>query len=166
MKDFRLYVSEVAEEGERISASRILCEIHDAMCMCGVGPDECDTEGIQRTVLEAAQGLIANGKWSTSFEDGWIKVETIEPPVRAELRKPDEWVRGGLPKDGADILFDVPHCYGVEKGRWDGAKHRFVSDRTSPYNDEVYFRAEEVACWMLLPSPPIPSVKTEEQEVC
>lgn len=78
MKDYRFYASEVCEEGERIAADKILCEIHDAMCMCGVGPDECDTEGIQGTLLEAAQGIIAHGKWSTNFEDGWMKVEAID----------------------------------------------------------------------------------------
>lgn len=77
MMDFRFYASEVCEEGERISADKILREIHDSMCMCGVY-EKCDTEGITTTLIEAATSLLATGRWSTDFEDGWLKVETIE----------------------------------------------------------------------------------------
>ena len=76
MTEYKFYASEVCEEGERIAADKILREIHDSMCMCGVW-DDCDTEGVNGTLLSAAQGIIAHGKWSTEFEDGWIKVETI-----------------------------------------------------------------------------------------
>lgn len=158
MKDFRLYVSEVAEEGERISASRILCEIHDAMCMCGVGPDECDTEGIQRTVLEAAQGLLANGKWSTSFEDGWIKVETIEPPVRAELRKSDGWVstKADMPGYGKPVHLVV---HGVVQFT---AYARDIGEWRPCVGDSDSMPEKLASHWRCVPAPPIPSAKTEE----
>jgi hypothetical protein len=76
MSDYRFYASEVCEDGERISADKILREIHDAQCMCGVW-DDCDTEGISHTLLEAAQALLATGKWSVNFEDGWIRVDPV-----------------------------------------------------------------------------------------
>ena len=59
-----------------------------------------------------------------------------------------------LPNEGVDVLFNVPSCYGVEKGRYfDG---RWISDRTSPCNDEVSWehRHGQVAHWMPLPEPP------------
>lgn len=78
MTDYRFYASEVCEEGERISADKILREIHDSMCMCGEVID-CDTEGVAGTVIEAATALLSCGHWSHDFEDGWLKVETISP---------------------------------------------------------------------------------------
>lgn len=77
MKEYRFYASEICEDGERISADKILGEIHDSMCMCGEVID-CDTEGVAGTVIEAATALLAHGKWSTDFEDGWLKVEEIK----------------------------------------------------------------------------------------
>lgn len=65
-----------------------------------------------------------------------------------EWIKPDE----RMPKEGEDVLFDVPHCYGVEKGRYFDGK--WISDRTSPYNDQVDWPTEQVNLWMPLPSPP------------
>lgn len=65
-----------------------------------------------------------------------------------------EWisVKDRLPENGADILFNVPSCYGVEKGhRFDDI---FVSDRTSPYNDQVDWPIEQVTHWQPLPAPP------------
>lgn len=76
-RDFRFYASETCEEGERTTAAKIIQEIHDAMCMCGVEPERCDTAGVKETCLEAAQSLIATGEWSIDFEDGWLKVVTI-----------------------------------------------------------------------------------------
>lgn len=77
VKDYRLFVSETGgEEGERVPAKHILREIHDAMCMCGVW-DDCDTEGINGTLIDAAQSLLSEGKWNINFEDGWMSVETI-----------------------------------------------------------------------------------------
>jgi hypothetical protein len=62
-----------------------------------------------------------------------------------------------LPNDNEEILFDVPSCYGTEKGRFDGKK--FVSDRTSPHNDQVDWEPAQVTAWMLCPefTPPEPS---------
>lgn len=77
MDDFRFYVSEGGEEGERIAARNILREIHDSMCMCGVW-DDCDTEGVNGTLIEAAQSLLSTGEWGHDFEDGWLKVESIQ----------------------------------------------------------------------------------------
>lgn len=79
MNDYRFYASETGEgdEGERISADKILREIHDSMCMCGVW-DDCDTEGINGTLIEASHALLSTGEWQHDFEDGWIKVETIK----------------------------------------------------------------------------------------
>jgi Protein of unknown function (DUF551) len=57
-----------------------------------------------------------------------------------------------LPESGMDILFNAPGCYGVEKGhRFDDI---FVSDRTSPYGDQIDFTVAEVDWWMPLPEPP------------
>ena len=74
-QSYRFHVSEGGEP-ETIAATHILREIHDSMCMCGVW-DDCDTEGINGTLIEAAQGLLTEGKWSTDFEDGWIIVEGL-----------------------------------------------------------------------------------------
>jgi hypothetical protein len=73
------YVFSVSERGdsERIPANHILREIHDSMCMCGVW-DDCDTEGINGTLIAAAHSLLVDGKWHTYFEDGWISVAPVE----------------------------------------------------------------------------------------
>lgn len=85
MAEFRFFASETCEEGERITASAILREIHDSMCMCGVW-DDCDTEGVNGTLIEAAQSLLTSGEWSHDFEDGWLRVETQAdaPPISKE----------------------------------------------------------------------------------
>jgi hypothetical protein len=77
MNSHREFIVRTSEDtdGENVSAMCVLREIHDKMCFCGVGPDECDTEGIQSTLLEAAQAIISTDRWSGTFEDGWISVE-------------------------------------------------------------------------------------------
>lgn len=65
-----------------------------------------------------------------------------------------EWINieDRLHGDGEDIFFNAPGCYGVEKG------HRFdtkwISVRTSPYNDRVSFVDAQVNYWMPLPELP------------
>jgi hypothetical protein len=74
-EDYILSASEGLESGMRVKADRILREIHDAQCMCRGFPDYCDSEGVRETCFEAARLLLATGKWSVDFEDGWISVE-------------------------------------------------------------------------------------------
>lgn len=76
----------------------------------------------------------ARGERIKALENPWITVEER------------------MPENGADILFNVPGCYGVEQGRFDSM--RFVPDRTSSYNDEVSFDVEQVTHWMPLPAAP------------
>jgi Protein of unknown function (DUF551) len=65
-----------------------------------------------------------------------------------------EWIKveDRLPVNGEDILFNVPSCYGVEKGR--RFDDKWISDRTSPYNDQVDWQTVMVDRWMPLPVPP------------
>ena len=57
-----------------------------------------------------------------------------------------------LPKKGDEVLFNVPGCYGVEKGYFDG--RLWVSDRTGSYDEPMKFTHDEVTHWMPLPNPP------------
>jgi len=102
--------------------------------------DSSYSEFATRMVWSAWQASLA----SRSSE--WIPVEQALPPV------------------GADILFNVNWCYGVEKGRWNGKK--WVSDRTSPYNDTLDFDRDAADVWMLLPvpTPPVPALPVKEEK--
>lgn len=77
---YLFYASESNEDGVVVRADSILANIHESMCMCDRGPDECGTEGVQGTIIEAAQALLTMGRWAIDFEDGWIKIVPLPAP--------------------------------------------------------------------------------------
>lgn len=98
----------------------------------------------ERQLLNLLQSLADAG---IEVKDGKV----VSPWISAEHKKPQA---------GQDILFEVPSCYGVEKGMFHpDLRNPWMSDRTSAYNDCVAFSNDEVSQWMLLPSPPTDSTK-------
>lgn len=105
----------------------------------------------ERQLLTLLQSLAGAG---IEIKDGKV----VSPWISAEHKKPQA---------GQDILFEVPSCYGVEKGMFHpNLKEPWMSDRTSPYNDLVHFSNQEVTWWMLLPSPPTDSTKEVPDTHC
>jgi len=83
-------------------------------------------------------------------------IEVVDGKVVSDWIK----VEDGLPKAGQDILFEVPSCYGVEKGKFHpDLSEPWMSDRTSPYNEKIHWHPHMVTRWMLLPAPPTDSTK-------
>lgn len=89
-----------------------------------------------------------------SISDAGIEVvdgKVVNPWISAEHKKPQL---------GEYILFEVPSCYGVEKGMFHADRREpWISDRTSPYNDTVSFTTDMVTKWMPLPAPPTGSAE-------
>ena len=92
------------------------------------------------TAIKFARVIAAKDKRISELEAKlaakWISVEKELPPI------------------GEGVLFEVPSCYGVEKGTFDGSK--WVSDRTSPCNDDISWpnRYGQVTHWQPLPPEP------------
>lgn len=116
-----------------------------------------------RRVLEAGSDVIeASGlnPWCVNEgrADGSESIGTwwLESAISAVESEGDGWIKikdgCEMPAEGADILFNIPWCYGVEKGRYFSG--RWISDRTSPYGDQISFDVEEATHWQPLPAPP------------